>query len=284
MKPLAHVAAGFGWRCWWPHPARPPGWRLSTRLVASVALPLGAMALLAAGLVRRMWVWARTPVPYRIPTTAGQQRSLPWLKPGRLESPSTPAGVVGRMALEGLLFRPLLPQHAGRGPARLPPRPPREQVSLAGRARLPRLARRRPAPAPALRVRAGALARLAGRRHRRLLPARHAGGSRERRGAGRRAVGPHRPAPTVPRVRYVSLASDFFPLGLLAGIAATGLLMRHLWGGCRGGQGLRDERRRAGPPGAGADRHAARRARRHGVGARRLWCRTESSRTWSACG
>lgn len=230
MKPLAHVAAGFGLALLVAASGAAAWLAPSTRLVASVALPLGAMALLAAGLVRRMWVWARTPVPYRIPTTAGQQRSLPWLKPGRLESPSTPAGVVGRMALEGLLFRSLFRN------TRAEVRPDFRLVhrenkylwlgALAFHASLAVVLLRHlrfafePVPSPVSLAAAidgffqlgtpavlvSDVALVAG-----LLYL-----------TGRRL--------TDPLVRYVSLASDFFPLGLLAGIAATGLLMRHLWG------------------------------------------------------
>ena len=66
-----------------------------------------ALLVFLAGMIRRAWRWAATPVPFRIPTTAGQQRSLPWIRAARLESPWTPAGVAGRMALEVLLFRSL---------------------------------------------------------------------------------------------------------------------------------------------------------------------------------
>jgi nitrate reductase gamma subunit len=72
-----------------------------------VAVPYAAFAFFLAGTVYRVIVWARSPVPFRIPTTCGQQKSLPWIKPGRLESPHNTAGVVGRMALEALLFRSL---------------------------------------------------------------------------------------------------------------------------------------------------------------------------------
>jgi nitrate reductase gamma subunit len=46
-------------------------------------------------------------VPFRIPTTCGQQKSLPWIKHSKLENPFTTMQVVGRMALEVLLFRTL---------------------------------------------------------------------------------------------------------------------------------------------------------------------------------
>jgi nitrate reductase gamma subunit len=55
----------------------------------------------------RVLLWARAPVPFRIPTTCGQQKSLAWIKAARLENPSTTAGVIGRMALEVGLFRSL---------------------------------------------------------------------------------------------------------------------------------------------------------------------------------
>ena len=73
-----------------------------------VVLPYAAVALFVGGLVYRILDWAASPVPFRIPTTAGQQRSLPWLPHSRVDNPSTARGVVGRMALEILLFRSLL--------------------------------------------------------------------------------------------------------------------------------------------------------------------------------
>ncbi len=70
-------------------------------------IPFAAIAVFLAGLAYRVVKWANTPVPFRIPSTCGQQKSLPWIKQGRLESPSTALGVLGRMALEVLLFRSL---------------------------------------------------------------------------------------------------------------------------------------------------------------------------------
>ncbi|HXZ35740.1 MAG TPA: menaquinol oxidoreductase, partial [Thermodesulfobacteriota bacterium] len=55
----------------------------------------------------RVTVWAKSPVPFRIPTTCGQQKSLPWIKSRPLESPHSTTGVIGRMILEVLLFRSL---------------------------------------------------------------------------------------------------------------------------------------------------------------------------------
>jgi nitrate reductase gamma subunit len=84
-----------------------------------------AAATFAAGIAWRVWTWARTPEPFQIPTTTGQQRSLAWIPPSRVESPSTRLGVAGRLALEGLLFRSLfrntVPGPAARGPQLCPP-------------------------------------------------------------------------------------------------------------------------------------------------------------------
>ncbi len=72
-----------------------------------VILPYGALATFLIGVVYRVTKWARSPVPFRIPTTCGQEKSLPWIKNSKLENPYNTAGVIGRMALEVLLFRSL---------------------------------------------------------------------------------------------------------------------------------------------------------------------------------
>ncbi len=76
--------------------------------VFGVAIPYLAILLFLAGLVYRVLSWARVPVPFRIPTTCGQERSLPWIRQSKLDNPSGTAGVIGRMALEILFFRSLL--------------------------------------------------------------------------------------------------------------------------------------------------------------------------------
>lgn len=72
-----------------------------------VFIPYAAFAVFLAGVAWRILSWARSPVPFRIPTTCGQEKSLPWVKAQPLESPWSTAGVIGRMALEVLLFRSL---------------------------------------------------------------------------------------------------------------------------------------------------------------------------------
>jgi len=71
------------------------------------AIAYAGFAVFLVGFCYRVVKWAAVPVPFRIPATCGQQTSLPWIKSAGLDNPSTNAGVVGRMALEALLFRSL---------------------------------------------------------------------------------------------------------------------------------------------------------------------------------
>ena len=80
---------------------------LGLRWVFGVAVPYAAAALFLGGFVARVLGWARSPVPFAIPTTCGQQKSLSWIKQSRIESPSTTLGVIARMALEVFAFRSL---------------------------------------------------------------------------------------------------------------------------------------------------------------------------------
>ncbi len=77
------------------------------RTLLGTVVPYAAFAIFLAGFCYRVLRWAFVPVPFRIPTTCGQQKSLPWIKSSRLDNPSTAAGAVGRMGLEILLFRSL---------------------------------------------------------------------------------------------------------------------------------------------------------------------------------
>lgn len=72
-----------------------------------VIIPTVALGVFIGGVVYRVLSWARVPVPFRIPTTCGQQKSLPWIKSEPLESPPNNLMVIGRMLLEVLLFRSL---------------------------------------------------------------------------------------------------------------------------------------------------------------------------------
>jgi len=79
----------------------------SLRPLFGVIVPAAAIVIFLLGVIHQIILWARSPVPFRISTTSGQQKSLPWIKAGWLESPYTTPGVVARMALEVGLFRSL---------------------------------------------------------------------------------------------------------------------------------------------------------------------------------
>lgn len=72
-----------------------------------VIIPYLALATFIVGFIYRVVDWARSPVPFRIPSTCGQQKSLPWIKPARIDNPATGGGVIIRMLLEIFCFRSL---------------------------------------------------------------------------------------------------------------------------------------------------------------------------------
>jgi nitrate reductase gamma subunit len=76
--------------------------------IFGVVLPYVALALFLGGLIYRVMSWANVPVPFRIPTTCGQQRSLSWIKQQKLDNPHNGLAAAGRVALEVLFFRSLL--------------------------------------------------------------------------------------------------------------------------------------------------------------------------------
>jgi nitrate reductase gamma subunit len=73
-----------------------------------IVIPSVALLLFLGGMVLKVLGWARIPVPFRITTTCGQQKSLDWIPQSKLENPHTPLQAAGRMALEVLFFRSLL--------------------------------------------------------------------------------------------------------------------------------------------------------------------------------
>ncbi|MGD2215224.1 MAG: sulfate reduction electron transfer complex DsrMKJOP subunit DsrM [Gemmatimonadales bacterium] len=76
--------------------------------VLGVVVPYAALLLFVFGVIYRVLSWANVPVPFRIPTTSGQQRSLGWIRQQKLENPHNTLQVIGRMAMEVLFFRSLL--------------------------------------------------------------------------------------------------------------------------------------------------------------------------------
>ena len=76
--------------------------------IFGVVFPYLAVALFVGGLIHRVLSWAMVPVPFRIPTTCGQQKSLTWIRHQPLDNPHNTLTAIGRMALEVLFFRSLL--------------------------------------------------------------------------------------------------------------------------------------------------------------------------------
>jgi len=76
-------------------------------LLFGVIIPYAAIVLFLVGFVVKIATWAKVPVPFRIPTVTGQAESLDFIPHQKLESPSTGGQVFLRMALEILFFRSL---------------------------------------------------------------------------------------------------------------------------------------------------------------------------------
>jgi nitrate reductase gamma subunit len=199
------------------------------RFLIGVVVPGVAFAVFLVGIIYRVVRWGRAAVPFRIPTTCGQEKSLPWIKNDELDNPSNGLGVIGRMALEVLLFRSLFRNHT------VEVNPAREKVSYIGSKYL-------------------WAAGLAFHWSMLLIILRHFRFFVEpvpafveflQRWDGFFQVGiPVVYITTVvfvaslgylllrrladPKIRYISLPSDYFALYLLLGIGISGILMRHL--------------------------------------------------------
>ena len=75
--------------------------------VFGVCIPVAAIITFLVGFAYRIFYWAKSPVPFRIPTTGGQQQSLEWIKQDKWDNPSTGPQTFVRMLLEVLTFRSL---------------------------------------------------------------------------------------------------------------------------------------------------------------------------------
>ena len=196
-----------------------------------IFIPYLALIVFVVGFIRKIMEWGKTPVPFRIPTTSGQQKSLDWIKHDQFDSPYTKTGVIGRMVLEVLLFRSLFKNsRVGFGDAggyqkiyykwaiwlwlfailfhyaflvtvirhlRFFTEPTPFFVEM-----LSKVDSMMQVGAPGMYL-SGVV--LLGAALLLLL---------------RRIL--------LPKVKYISLAADYFPLILIAGIAITGILMRHI--------------------------------------------------------
>ena len=72
-----------------------------------IFIPYVAVCVFLGGVIWRVLEWAKRPVPFRIPTTCGQEKSLDWIEQNKIDNPSTTAGVIVRMFFEVVLFRSL---------------------------------------------------------------------------------------------------------------------------------------------------------------------------------
>ncbi len=77
------------------------------RWLFGVVVPYAAVATFLIGVSYRVLKWSNSPVPFRIPTTCGQAKGLPWIKTNKLDNPCSLPAVIGRMFLEVFLFRSL---------------------------------------------------------------------------------------------------------------------------------------------------------------------------------
>jgi nitrate reductase gamma subunit len=80
---------------------------LGLDMVFGVIVPYAALITFVVGFAIRVKSWSDAAVPFRIPTTGGQQKTLPWIKSAAIDNPTTSGGVIARMVLEIVLFRSL---------------------------------------------------------------------------------------------------------------------------------------------------------------------------------
>ncbi len=195
-----------------------------------VIIPYAAFATFILGFIYKvLFWWGSSPVPFCIPTTCGQQKTLPWIKQSKIENPSSTGAVIVRMALEVFLFRSLfrnLKTQMAEGTKLVYGEA--KWLWLAGLAfhwsfltiavrHLRFFIQNIPAPlkaiegldsflqvgAPLLYISDAVI----------LLAVTYL--------FLRRVF--------IPQVRYISLAADYFPLFLILGLASTGVLMRYFF-------------------------------------------------------
>jgi nitrate reductase gamma subunit len=80
---------------------------LGLQVLFGIVLPYAAILLFVSGFIYKVMGWAKSPVPFKIPTTCGQLKSMPWIKDAPIDNPTTKGGVIVRMLLEVFCFRSL---------------------------------------------------------------------------------------------------------------------------------------------------------------------------------
>jgi nitrate reductase gamma subunit len=83
------------------------GVSIGLQVVFGVIIPYLAILVFIGGFVTKVLGWARSVVPFAIPTTAGQAKSFAWIPHAAIDNPSCRWTVAARMALEILTFRSL---------------------------------------------------------------------------------------------------------------------------------------------------------------------------------
>jgi nitrate reductase gamma subunit len=83
------------------------GVSIGLQWIFGVVIPYLAVLVFLVGFSRKVLSWSRSAVPFAIPTTGGQAKSFPWIKDAKLDNPSSTFGVFMRMAFEVLTFRSL---------------------------------------------------------------------------------------------------------------------------------------------------------------------------------
>ena len=83
------------------------GVNVGLEMVFGVIIPYLALAIFVVGFVVKVFGWASSAVPFRITTTSGQGKSLPWVKRAPLDSPSNGWETFWRMVFEIVFFRSL---------------------------------------------------------------------------------------------------------------------------------------------------------------------------------
>ena len=125
-------------------------------VVFGVIVPYAAIVLFLGGFVYRVVRWARAPVPFRIPTTCGQQKTLPWIQYEQARQPAHHAGRDRADGPRGPVLPVPVPQHQGGDQVRRQRGLRAQQVAVGGGAGLPLVVPGDLHPAPALLHRAGA--------------------------------------------------------------------------------------------------------------------------------
>jgi nitrate reductase gamma subunit len=72
-----------------------------------VVIPYAAVITFFLGLILKVLDWGRSAVPFCIPTTCGQQKTLSWIKPNKVDNPTSTGAVLARMFFEVVTMRSL---------------------------------------------------------------------------------------------------------------------------------------------------------------------------------